>query len=466
MRPGVFRLWLSSIKKPETGNAKLWREIGRIAVNTIKTLCAVLVAGLFMSAWTADAASGRGRKKAAKDAEIKPSVNKGRRGQYTVKTGFPGNNYHVYVPKTYSDDNPAGIHLYFAGQGGCRKNTSFHRWARYFLEPYNLIGINMQYLDGDNAKETDTKFRAAFEAVMQVQADYKIIVGRGAISSFSGGGLPHGYYFNVYGHKGDKPTPEWPFNHVALYSSNYRGMVVSRVMMTGFVGVGGKEWNLAALGATQSARARDLLSAWNRDKCADAFFNLMRERGHTIPNEDVERSAAQFHRSDLAFCPFLYAADYKGTPLAKIVANANRLKLGRAVKALDKLLARDGLDAGVKGKAEKVKAKIDKRVRDIAAVCRELAENDHVLLAYYGPMYLKQIAGVEGAGDVKTLVKPVLRKKKKLLKLRESFVKAFGGSMSMSVSDDKAEALRKIRDRAGAKSTIGQMIARLLDIKD
>ncbi|HUS57118.1 MAG TPA: hypothetical protein VM141_00570 [Planctomycetota bacterium] len=121
-----------------------------------------------------------------------PSENKGKTGTYQMKTSSEGNNYYVCVPKSYSEGNPAGIHLYFHGQGGHGGAANFGQWAGPFLDSQNLIGINMQYMDGDNQKDTPGKVASAIEAVLQTMADYRVIPGRGVVCSFSGGGLPHG----------------------------------------------------------------------------------------------------------------------------------------------------------------------------------------------------------------------------------------------------------------------------------
>src|SRR5687767_6186238 len=97
----------------------------------------------------------------------KPSANAGKRGEYSAKTSRPGYNYNVYFPAKYSDDNPAGLHLFFHGQGSQGSAKYFGTWAKHFLDRFNLIGINMQYEDGDNAKDTEGKVKSAQEAIAQ-----------------------------------------------------------------------------------------------------------------------------------------------------------------------------------------------------------------------------------------------------------------------------------------------------------
>jgi hypothetical protein len=96
-----------------------------------------------------------------KSFKKEPSANKGKRDKYQCHTSREGYDYWVCVPSSYSDDNPAGIHIYFHGQGGQKSAPHFGQWAENFLDTYNLIGINMQYQDGDNAKDTVGKTAAA-----------------------------------------------------------------------------------------------------------------------------------------------------------------------------------------------------------------------------------------------------------------------------------------------------------------
>lgn len=74
------------------------------------------------------------------------SENKGRLGQYRCTTGNPKYAYWVCVPKSYSDENPAGLHLHFHGMSDQLSAQSFTRWAP-FIEAQNLIGINVEFSD-------------------------------------------------------------------------------------------------------------------------------------------------------------------------------------------------------------------------------------------------------------------------------------------------------------------------------
>ena len=142
----------------------------------------------------------------------KPSPNAGKKGTYQVKTSKAGYNYYVCVPPGYAEENPAGLHLFFHGQNGQGGAPNFGQWAKHFLDKYNLIGINMQFEDGDNAKDTEGKVKAAQEALAQTIADYRIVAGRGVVSSFSGGGLPHALFYDGQAKNGRSAT--WPFSFI------------------------------------------------------------------------------------------------------------------------------------------------------------------------------------------------------------------------------------------------------------
>src|SRR5438552_3368116 len=91
----------------------------------------------------------------------KPSANKGKIGQYQCHTSHPGYDYWVAVPSSYSDDNPAGLHVFFHGQS-CPGTAEglIPIWSKYESDPFNIIQVNMQYQDGDNEKDTEGKVAA------------------------------------------------------------------------------------------------------------------------------------------------------------------------------------------------------------------------------------------------------------------------------------------------------------------
>ncbi|HHN46680.1 MAG TPA: hypothetical protein ENN09_04490, partial [Planctomycetes bacterium] len=262
---------------------------------------------------------------------MKPSEDKGRAGTYQRKTSHPGYNYYVNVPKSYSESNPAGIHIFFHGQGSQGGAKSFWLWGEKFCEKHNLIGINMEYTDGDNSKDTAGKALAAEEAIAQTMADYKVIRGRGVISSFSGGGLVHGRIHSAYGGKNTLRF-SWPFNHSAIYGSNFWRNAAGTHPMSWFIGVGTEEWNMGmpTLGSSQPQRAQELYSEAARGACPDVYFKVIKGKGHVIADEDVAASAECFARSDVFLAPYIYAGDYEERELAPIVQLANMHEYAKA----------------------------------------------------------------------------------------------------------------------------------------
>jgi len=328
--------------------------------------------------------------------KVKPSDNAGKRGVYQVSATNPTYKYHVYVPRSYSEKSPAGLHIFFHGQGKPSTTPSFGRWSRHFLEPHTLIGINMLYLDGDNTKDTAGKVRAAEEAIAQVAADYKVVIGRGSIASFSGGGLPHAKIHTLRARSRSPNRGMWPFNHTALYGSNFWATTIGAVPMSWFVGLGGKEWTMGkpTLGTTQTSRARELIiSAAKKGTCADALLRIEKDKGHSISDADVAASAAQFARSDIAFAPFVYEGDFEGGPLAPVARAANLRQLGAAAKAADRLLARKTLDEKTKRQAEALRALIAARVDAVLKMLTKLAAKDPVLAESYARALGVQLMG-------------------------------------------------------------------------
>ena len=66
--------------------------------------------------------------------KTEPSANKGKSGSYHCKTSHKGYNYWLYIPNSYSDDNPAGLHIFFHGQGSSGGAKSFWSWKDRFCE--------------------------------------------------------------------------------------------------------------------------------------------------------------------------------------------------------------------------------------------------------------------------------------------------------------------------------------------
>ena len=402
---------------------------------------------------------------AAAPAPPQPSANKGKTGTYECKTSHAGYNYYVYVPKSYSDDNPAGLHLYFHGQGGGGGAPNFGQWSKHFLEPYNLIGINMQYTDGDNGKDTPGKVEAAIEAIRQTLTDYKILLGRGAVGSFSGGGLPHEMLMDKF-KRGASGGP-CPFNHVALYDSNYWGDPTGLPPASWFIGLGTKEWDMGkpTLGVTQTRKANQLFAAALTGGCADIYFRITKDKGHSISDEDVRESAAQFRRSDIAFAPFLYEEDYPEPQLAAIVRTANTLALGKAAASLDRLAADAKADGELKAKAAALKKKVDGRIEAALTLAKELGQDDPILCNYYANVFTLQLAAHPRAKELKETLAEA-RKRPEFAAAQPLFVPFVSALRSMfsgnTLAPGASKYLEDVKAKAGEKSLLGKMATEFL----
>ncbi|HUR38771.1 MAG TPA: hypothetical protein VM222_04735 [Planctomycetota bacterium] len=396
-------------------------------------------------------------------APPKPSANAGKKGTYPVKTSRPGCNYYVSVPSSYSDANPAGLHLFFHGQSGQGGAPNFGAWSKHFLEPFNLIGINMQYEDGDNMKDTEGKVKAAQEAVAQTIADYKVVPGRGVICSFSGGGLPHALYYDGQSKGGRSAT--WPFCHAALYSSNYRSKPAHQktTPMTFAISVGQGEWTLATLGADGLARMTELMGDTAQGAPSDLYFKVIKAKGHSIADEEVGESAHGFRRGDLAFAPFLYAPDYPEKEFKAVVDECQALALGRAIAALDRL------PEALKAKGAPIREKINARVQAILGVAKEIADGDPVLTVFYGPLYSRQLQGLPEAKELKETLSAGAKRPSHARTLalvpmfQKSYRSFFDGNGMMTPA--QAPFLEQVKSIAGPGSQMGRMAADYLLLK-
>jgi len=333
---------------------------------------------------------------------VEPSEDADRRGSYTV-VSKTDKRYHyvIRVPESYDPHVGAGIHLYFHGQNGQGGADHFGQWRGAFLDGHNLIGINMKYTDGDNASDTAGKVQAAVEALAQVQADYSIVVGRGVISSFSGGGLPHAMLFQQAARRG--PNQNWPFSHMAMYGSNYRGSVRTVRGMSWYIGVGGKEWNMAGLGSDGSARARERFGMIGSGGSMEVTFLVLPDKGHKISGEDVKASAAAFGRYDLAFNPLVAESAYEDSPLRSVVHQINRLQLAAARTALDGVEADEATEAPTRERVKALRGAIDQRLERIVETAALLAQNDPVLYEYYRPHWQRQVRRTDAEAELEQI---------------------------------------------------------------
>lgn len=395
------------------------------------------------------------------------SANAGRAGTYQAPTRYGNYNYYVCVPSTYSTDNPAGVHLYFHGQNGQGGAPDFGRWKKYFLEPFNLIGINMQYEDGDNGKDTEGKVAAAQQAVAQVCADYKVIVPRGVVCSFSGGGLPHGLTAAKYAN--DRGA-RWPFTLSIMYSSNYFQDVSTQVPMAWYIGVGTDEWALASLGQTAIKRASELYRATAKTGDPDIFLKVIAGKGHTILDADSETAASLFALSDLAFSPCIYVPDYSDKELKELrpaVEQANAQQAGSASITLAKLLAKPTLAEPVKAAATRLQTRVSARLDAVAAMVKRLAEEDPVRAVYYGPLLLAQLKGSTHEKEARAALAAQAKTSGKTLAAHGEFAKLvpvlFGeGGGSPTPVVEKLGQLKQLAPLLGDKSEAGLVAAGII----
>lgn len=363
------------------------RHPARTAVRTAPRVLALVLAAFLLGAWAPAAES--------LVPVCAPSANHGRTGTYHVDiVGQSGYGYYVCVPPTYDEHHPAGLHLFFHGQGGQSGAPSFDAWNGPFLSRYNLIGINMQYMDGDNMRDSAGKARAARIAVAQVIADYKILVGRGIICSFSGGGVPHGL---INAASQQVRGRAFPFCEVALYSSNFRQDISRTCPLAWAISVGEDEWPLATLGADAVRRMNELYQGVPRGTNPDICFTVLPHKGHSIHPTEIAHAADAFERADLAFAPFVYAADFPEPALRSIVAACDALAVGPASQRLTKLAASATLAPKLRPQVEALQALCQARLARLVSCGEHLAAEDPVLASYYLPRFIAEADGTSEA---------------------------------------------------------------------
>jgi hypothetical protein len=227
--------------------------------------------------------------------------------------------------------------------------------------------------------------------VAQVIADYRIVVGRGVVASFSGGGIPLGLWWRTDGAKAG--TLGFPFTHVSIHSSNFRAPITDTSRTSWFISVGTEEWGLAKLGETQ-CRAATGAYACAKKGTLDIDF-MISAKGHSIPDAEIARSAALFGRSDLALGPILAASEATTPGTAKHVQGANAHALGATLAALDGALARKDVDPANAAAMTAIKARLDDRVATMTALVDRLATDDPALAAYYGRQFIAMLGAHE-----------------------------------------------------------------------
>ena len=355
----------------------------------------VAVALAFALALAAGAGAGEA-KQAPGIPVLPPSGNRGLRADYHCQTGLPGYSYNVCA-KHIDPERPAGIYLYFPGEGARTENAWFGLWDASTLQPYHLIGINMAFADGQNGRDTAGKIEAARIAIGQCCADYKVVLGRGVIACFSGGGVPTGQWFAEHGPRRDAkgdPALAWrafPFNQLALFSANYReGVSHGDPRLGWFISVGTLEWSLAALGQTQVNVAHDLARAGVVDTRL-----MIPAKEHVITDPEPAAVAEQFARTDVLIAPFLYEPDWSLPAAQRVARMANAQAIGAALDAVDKALAKKSLADDERTALADLRERVVARADDKAALIERLATSDPVLAAIDGKLVLGQLGKCE-----------------------------------------------------------------------
>jgi hypothetical protein len=318
-------------------------------------------------------------------------------------------------------------------------------------------------------RDTDGKVKAAQEAVAQTIADYKVVVGRGAVGSFSGGGLPHALFYDTEGKKGRGPS--WPFCHASLYSSNYRSKPGHQrtLPQSWFISVGQGEWTMAALGSDGVGRMTELLGDADQGSCPDLFLKVIKGKGHSIADEEVAESSRGFRRSDLAFAPFLHAPSWPEKELRRAVEEANALALGRAAAALEKIAADRNASEALKARAAALRERIAERAKAVLELARELGSQDPVLCAYYGAVFARQLQGLAEAKELKDVLAQAPKNAAygRTLALVAPFRKNFRSYLGPDglLLSPQAPFLEQVKSIAGVEAQMGRMAADFLLLK-
>jgi hypothetical protein len=309
--------------------------------------------------------------------------------------------------------------------------------------------------------------RVAQRAVMQVMADYKVLP-RGAVASMSGGGQTLGLFFTAHG-KNTSRDPFWPFQHCAIYSSNFRVNATGGPPMTWFIGLGGKEWNMYTIGQSQTARAAELFADTARGGCPDVYLRIEPDRGHTISEGDVAASAVMYRRSSVAFTPFIYSSDYPQKELQQIVRSCNDLALGKAAMAVQAVLARATTKPEIKEQAESLKSQLDERVDAFMKMSQQLSQEDPVLFAYYSALFSRQLAGHPRLKELNQAIAAAKKDKSQRAtatswaNFAHGFPNLFSGKPDLKPG--AAEFLEQVEKTVPAQSLLGTMATEFLKLK-
>ena len=212
-------------------------------------------------------------------------------------------------------------------------------------------------------------------------------------------------------------------------------------------------------------RTDDDLKALANGGCADCFVNLTKGRGHTILRDDIERSAAVFHRADVLFAPFIYERGYAARELRAIAHLANAGRLAEAASALRQLRASGSATAAAKASARELAECIDARLHERLALMRQLAQDDPVLALAYGAQLDHQVHGLPAQKELASVLAPVRKAQLAWNQLEAGWIQAlptFFEERGCRLRPGMAEVLAQFRSKAGAESHIGLMASEFL----
>lgn len=342
-----------------------------------------------------------------KPPEKKEKLESGGQTYYICSTSEPEYEYSLWIPSTYSEDNPAGLLLFFHGQGTGKEEGKrmAGRWDPY--NKRNFICINMMYHKfpfgngqwGDNTKDVQGKVKAAKQAIAQTMAEYKIVMGRGVVASFSGGGIPLEMFLGET--QKSKLGENWPFAQVLTLSSNAASFRSSASFMSWCVFVGTKEWNLADLGSTALSRYKMVLAGKAGGPMQENLFYPVKGMDHEIKQTpEVDMAAEVWDRIEADFVPYIYTPDYTEKELATCVRLAQSHEYEKAMTELTKVRT----DAKVPAeKLDKLEKLIKKQQEHLSKVANDLVEKkDLVPACYYLDLLVKRAPASEEAKAAKT----------------------------------------------------------------
>lgn len=464
----------------------------------IKSLMLVL---LFLGAMLQVPAK-ESKKESKTAAQIGPSENKGRKGQYTCPAVPGGYHYIVIVPESYSEKNPAGLFLYLCHAGDLGTNVKYaivKRLHQAFVEPFNLIGIFVEPKPAVAANlDADVKALTAEHAIAQIVADYDIVVGRGLVYSTGGGGGAHRVLLE---RGGGVPGKKYPFCSNTLNSCRFSPTGVTDGRMNWYLNLGEKELYLPPSSTswkTMSSRWEQLVKGAVSGGCVDIYFMIHLGNGHTSGPPVNNPAVEAFKRADVAFAPFLCQSQFDAVGIASAVDLANEHQFARALKALgpEKNESADtetrrktpgivlpgfgagggrGRGADFNRQAQQIRAAIAKKIREKEEFARKIMKQDPVVGIYYLEQFKKDCAGTTAA---KTFEKMLAEARKnpdnqKRLALFGEFCtrypdlyEAASGSPNGHVRQTELEFFRKLRDAFGEESNLGRMVRERLEMTE